>query len=180
MGLDAKVMKEFHRLNIQLRPLFFLQEKLDEKIKARYDYDDYLRKEHFNKKVIGIRVEIAELINALRFHKYWSKKLPMEKKVILEEYVDGLHMILSLGIEKQVTDYSYQGIYDEELTAEDLTFIFDRLLTLPWGELRKNDFKLGLELYLKLGELLLFSWDEIKEAYAQKNIHNHERQEEGY
>lgn len=178
--INAEDHKEFRYKSMNLRPLFFLQEKLDEKISSKHEYDDFLKQDHSRKKVLSLRVEIGELLNELRLHKYWSKKKPSTKEKQLEEYADGLHFILSIGVDKGVKDYTYQGLYDEDLTAEDLVFIFDRLMTMSWGELRKEDYKLGLEMYLKLGLLLLFSWDEIKEAYVKKNMINQERQEKDY
>ena len=176
--MDAGDVKKLKQLEVMLRPLFFLQEKLDEKIKARYEYDDKLLQEHYQKKILGLRVEIGELLNALRFHKYWSTANPDSRDHILEEYVDGLHLMLSIGVEKGIKDYQYRGIYD--MTADDLTYLFEVLMTMPYIDLTKDDYKLALEMYLKLGELLLFSWEDIKSAYAKKNIENQERQNAGY
>lgn len=178
--MKAEDMKKFNQLQIQLRPLFFLQEKLDQKIASRFEYDDFLRQEHYAKVILGFRTELGELLNALRLHKYWSQQKPESKERILEEYADGLHMLLSIGGKKDVKDYTYRGIYDGEITGEDLVFLFDKLITMPWMDLRKDDYLLGLEMYLKLGDLLLFNWDEIKQAYTLKNIENIERQEKGY
>lgn len=178
--MDAKDLREMRQLEINLRPLFFLQEKLDTRIKSQYEYDEVLTKEHFQKKVLAFRVEIAELLNALRYHKYWSQALPQPREEILEEYVDGLHFMLSIGIEKGVRDYQYKGFYAENMTADDLTYIFETLMTTPWQDLRKDDYLRGLEMYIRLGEILLFKWDEVKEAYTEKNIKNLERQEQGY
>lgn len=36
------------------------------------------------------------------------------------------------------------------------------------------------ELFLGLGEMLGFTWDEIEQAYYAKNKENHERQNNGY
>lgn len=42
------------------------------------------------------------------------------------------------------------------------------------------DTQKGLELYIGLGEMLGFTWDQIEEAYYAKNKVNHERQNTGY
>ena len=162
------------------RPLFFLQEKLDRKINARTIQDEEIAKENYLKKVVGFRVEMGELLNATRLHKYWSSGLPESKERILDEYADGLHFLLSIGGEKKVGDFTYQGLYDGEIQPHDIMWLCDKLMTIPWMEIRKEDYLLGLEMYLKLGELLLFTWEEIKEAYVTKNIENQERQNTGY
>ncbi len=51
------------------------------------------------KKMLALLVEIGELANETRCFKYWSNKPASEREVILEEYVDGLHFILSIGID---------------------------------------------------------------------------------
>ncbi len=164
-----------------LRPLFFLQEKLDQKINSRFrEMDEETKQEHFIKKVLSFRVEVGELLNALRLHKYWSTKGPQEKEIVLDEYADGLHFLLSIAGDKKITSYVYEGFYDKEYFDEHILWLFDQMLTLPWGDLKKDDFLLGLEMYLKLGDLLGFTWKEINEAYVRKNLKNHERQLAGY
>ena len=49
--------------------------------------------------MLALLVEIGELANETRSFKFWSVKPASEKKIILEEFVDGIHFILSLGIE---------------------------------------------------------------------------------
>ena len=166
----------------ELRPLFFLQEKLDEKIMGNLDFeiDEDTIKEIQLKKILAFRVEVGELLNALRLHKYWSKKGSMERESVADEYADGLHFLLSIGGDKKVKDYAYRGIYINEITEKDLVWLFDQLMTMPWQQLKKDDFLLGLEMYLRLGELLGFNFEEIRQAYAKKNIENHARQESGY
>lgn len=175
--------KSVHRLSdekIVFRPLFFLQEKLDQKINARFNTDEEIAKENFLKKVVGFRVEMGELLNATRLHKYWSTAEPESKERVLDEYADGLHFLLSIGGEKKVNDFTYQGLYDGEIQPQDVMWLCDKLMTIPWVELRKEDYLLGLEMYLKLGELLFFTWEEIRNAYVMKNIENQERQNTGY
>lgn len=77
---------------MNLAKLFQLQENLDERI----------RKEHglqgeslISKKVLALQVELAELANETRCFKFWSNKKASAKEIILEEYVDCLHFILT-------------------------------------------------------------------------------------
>lgn len=163
-----------------LRPLFFLQEKLDERIKSGIQDADEIMEEITEWKVLSFRVELAELLNETRYHKFWSTKQGKFKGDELEEYVDALHFLLSIGGDKKIKDYTYRGLYDGEFGEEHIRWLFEKLFTIPWTDLRRDDYKLGLEMYLKLGELLGFTWEDIKSGYARKNIINHERQEAGY
>lgn len=180
MNLFQKPFKKHLPNDTQLRPLFYMQEELDNKINSRFELDDDIKEEHKLKKIVSFRVEVAELLNATRLQKYWSVK-PMEpREKILEEYVDGLHFLISIGIDKKVKNHIYKGKYDATIYESDIIWLFEQMFIIPWGDLKKDDFSLGLEMYLKLGDLLGFSWEDIKEAYVDKNLENHERQNTNY
>lgn len=167
---------------LALRPLFYLQEKLDRKIMNNLglEIDEENIKDIQVKKVLAFRVEVGELLNALRLHKYWSRKGEMGREIVADEYADGLHFLLSIGGDKKVKDYTYQGMYIDEFTEKDVVYLFDQLITFPWLQLKKDDFLLGLEMYLRLGELLGFNFEDIRQAYIKKNMENHARQDSGY
>lgn len=103
--------------------------------------------------------------------------LQVIKKPLLEEYVDGLHFLLSIGLEEGI------GVLDEiEISKSDnLTFqfleLFDAISNLPYYF---GEYPYIFGLYLGLGEMLGFTWEEIEEAYRQKNRENFRRQDEGY
>src|SRR5699024_6976154 len=60
----------------------------------------------FEEKILALFVEIAELANETRCFKFWSNKPKNEDDVILAEYVDGLHFIMSLGLD---CGYQYEA-----------------------------------------------------------------------
>jgi dimeric dUTPase (all-alpha-NTP-PPase superfamily) len=43
----------------------------------------------------------------------------------------------------------------------------------------KGNYQIVLSLFLALGEMLGFTWDQIEEAYMKKNAKNHRRQDSG-
>jgi len=79
---------------------------------------------------------------------------PVLRQPLLEEYVDCLHFILSIG-----TDL-YNGLY------HDGNFKFD--------------YEFLLLQFIHLGEMLGFTWSEIEQAYLEKNQVNHRRQDSNY
>lgn len=116
---------------------------------------------------------------------------------LLEEYVDCLHFILSIGLEIECTP----GICGEALTVpnSDITNQFLRLMeeafkiqhNLRFKDMHKDKSALALNTafsnYLRmlgifrgLGEMLGFTWEQVEEAYYAKNKVNHERQNAGY
>ena len=87
-------------MTLNFNYLFSLQRELDNRIVQEHELEG---QNLFEKKLLALMVEVGELANETRCFKYWSKKAPSPKETILEEYVDGIHFILSLGLELGVT-----------------------------------------------------------------------------
>ena len=109
-----------------------------------------------------------------------------EYNPLLEEYVDCLHFILSIGLELGMDEVADE--LDFEYAGRDIIDCFVDLNSdiTDLYYIREND---DLNSYLheslfskfiRLGELLGFTWDEIEQAYFEKNAENHRRQEVGY
>ncbi|MGP4041636.1 dUTP diphosphatase [Gracilibacillus sp. D59] len=156
--------------------LFDMQRELDNYILAQHD----LKNENvFDKKVLALLVEVGELANETRCFKYWSVKPASEKSVIAEEYVDGIHFILSLGLELGLDQYQSDSHTDEK----DLTALFHEVFHSITDLKEKQTveaYKQVFDTYLKLGEKLGFTANDIKKAYVDKNKINFDRQNQGY
>lgn len=158
--------------------LFSMQQQLD-----KYILDNQqLRTNHvFNEKYLALLVELGELANETRCFKFWSTKGKSEKTVILEEYVDNIHFLLSLGLEKGYT-FSEIEVAALEPNLEE-TAAFNHLYTLCvafYSEQSKSNYLALFEAYLQLGELLGFSEQDLQQAYYDKNEVNYARQQTGY
>ena len=158
--------------------LFEMQRELDRNIEQSRGLTDVSLLE---RKFLAFYVELGELANETRCFKFWSDKGPSEARTILEEYVDGLHFLLSIGIELK---FETLHIKDEYLVQEtDQTAAFLSVYHCL-EDLRQNRSMSSYEnlfhCYLKLGRALGFTEDEIEEAYHAKNQVNYQRQREGY
>ncbi|KZZ85924.1 MULTISPECIES: dUTP diphosphatase [Bacillaceae] len=159
--------------------LFEMQRELDAKIRHQHSL------EHENlaqRKTLALLVELGELANETRCFKFWSTKAPSDKQVILEEYVDGIHFILSLGIEYQ---YEKQTVLDLKSGSRDVTLTHQFLMVYDSISLFDKQPSLNSYLtvfgeYLYLGEMLGFTAEDVEKAYLLKNEINHERQQKGY
>jgi dimeric dUTPase (all-alpha-NTP-PPase superfamily) len=164
---------------MKLTRLFEMQQELDERIKKEHHLEEASL---FERKVLALLVELGELANETRCFKYWSNKPSSDKGVVLEEYVDGVHFILSLGIELNL----HHELEDVEILDDqdnDVVSLFMEVYRLTVS-LKENPTKGSyvplVSAYFKLGQALSFNFMEIEEAYLQKNIINHERQNKGY
>lgn len=159
---------------MDLKPLFELQAKLDQHIIENHNLEG---QDLLPNLILGLQVEIAELANETRCFKHWSVKAPAPKERQLEEYVDGLHLVLSIGLRFGYKNYERENCNFNYAKEKDITTQFTRLLQY---RLDKVNYPHYVSRFLALGEMLGFSWEEVEQAYLEKNKVNHERQEHGY
>ena len=105
------------------------------------------------------------------------------KNPLLEEYVDCLHFILSIGLELDAEeDLDWDELSsDVEDVTEQFSMVFKKISELS-GRINTPEWlwrDMFEEFYL-LGKLLDFTWEQIEAAYFEKNKINHQRQESGY
>jgi dimeric dUTPase (all-alpha-NTP-PPase superfamily) len=107
--------------------------------------------------------------------------LQVVKRPLLEEYVDCLHFILSIGLEKdKYREVEFHALYvDGEDVVMQFNVLFDKVGDFYVYQ-TKDNYQIVLSLFLALGEMLGLTREQIEEAYMQKNAVNHERQEMGY
>ncbi|HLR08365.1 MAG TPA: dUTP diphosphatase [Bacillota bacterium] len=156
--------------------LFNMQKKLDTYIETKRGIAD---QDVFSEKCLALLTELGELANETRCFKFWSTKERSEQAVILEEYVDGIHFILSLGLDKGY------GFTKEDIPHPNLSEIEQFHAVFAASVAFKNEpteanYKNMFISYLQLGKLLGFSEGDIQRAYMEKNAKNYQRQNEGY
>lgn len=175
-------------------------QKLFQTQKVLRDRIDYNEPDRFNKLILALIVETGECANEQRSWKFWSQdQTPRTHKArgaymdiedaefynpLLEEYVDKLHFILEIGLELNYTDiqvwpYKEKNIVNQfiELTGRTYNLYFqNRISGAVYKEMYENLFCT----FLGLGEMLGFTWEQIEQAYFEKNRINHQRQEVGY
>jgi dimeric dUTPase (all-alpha-NTP-PPase superfamily) len=163
---------------MNLEKLFEMQKELDSRIASEHGLHNETL---FERKLLALLVELGELANETRCFKFWSKRPSSSKEVVLEEYVDGLHFILSLGIEKGFEQMEYHFEKKDHTNSLVTSFmdVYSQIISFR-KEPSKEKFDQLLTGYLTLGEALEFSYNEIEEAYVEKNTINHERQNNGY
>ncbi|MGR9049117.1 dUTP diphosphatase [Halobacillus faecis] len=155
--------------------LYDMQRKLDQYIEEQHEIQEGQKIEE---KVLALLVELGELANETRCFKFWSTKGPSEKSVIVEEYVDGVHFLLSLGLD---LGYRHSSTSLEEPDSQTAAFLS---VYSSIGDLRmkkdESSYVKAFYDYLVLGLTLGITEKELIEAYEKKNAINFERQDEGY
>lgn len=161
---------------MKLQELFKMQEELDRFIQS----NQKITEDVFRKKGLALLVELAELANETRCFKFWSTKGPSNRAVILEEYVDSIHFLLSLGIEKHLNTLEN---WPDPIRETDLTELFLRTQKAIQEFLENYSMANFMGIWSCYGGIavaLEFSYEEVLEAYIQKNKTNYDRQHDGY
>lgn len=109
-----------------------------------------------------------------------------EYNPLLEEYVDCLHFILSIGNQ---LGFRYTKIYEYQclnITNQFISIFSDvnelNLTAHNDWEVEEQAFSYETLFrdFVGLGKMLGFTWEQIEQAYFAKNEENHKRQENGY
>ncbi|NMM62112.1 hypothetical protein HBE96_05305 [Clostridium sp. P21] len=161
---------------MNLEKLFQLQENLNGHIEKEHNLE---HTSLLSEKILALQVELAELANETKCFKFWSCKPSSNKEIVLEEFADCLHFILSLGLEKGFTTIRIKPKdIQYDITSQFLNLYVD---INDFFICSSSDHYITLfEDFLALGKSLNFSAEDIENAYLTKNCINHKRQNEGY
>ncbi|AUJ76629.1 dUTP diphosphatase [Bacillus velezensis] len=141
----------------------------------------YVNKDDF-KHLLDPDYEICPVCNAAYVTAF------RDKNPLLEEYVDCLHFILSIGNRLGWNDTdTIDGVVVQHLISEkgfDTAKTFSCLLSIAYGfhfsNVEKRTYISLFTTFFELGSKLGFKWEQIEAAYMDKNAINHQRQQEGY
>lgn len=174
---------------MDLTKFFELQKELDAHIESEHPREP--GEDRLSKKILALQVEIGELAQEWRGFKFWSSDQEPRNhfrqgldggkdiSALLEEYVDCLHFILSIGLEKGLsTEYKYFAA----LYEDDVQGLFIQMMSNA-DVLQTSDHRfyvMMVDRLIALGGKLGFTWGQIEQAYFTKNATNHERQVNGY
>jgi len=186
---------------------------LQKLFKAQKQLDDHIVKEKglegqdlLDKKTLALQVELGELANEWQMFKFWKedpkprrelKRMrsidghnyfkEVYKRPLLEEYVDCLHFILSIG-----NELGYQNVIPSDYlhraddTTKQFNYVFYTIMSID-ERIVCNDYEDMEECYgyliggfEELGRQLGLTWEQIEQAYFAKNEINFERQANGY
>jgi dimeric dUTPase (all-alpha-NTP-PPase superfamily) len=176
---------------MNIEKLFEAQRFLDADIVQKHP--ELKGQDNLEWKVLALQVELGECANEWRGFKKWSNdQQPRIKKArgpyvsledaefynpLLEEYVDCLHFILSIGLEKGYE----QRYFPFTLDTIPKSFIYLMQKTADFYEYPTHgNYGRIIMVFLGLGELLGFTLEQIEQAYYEKNAINLKRQAEGY
>ncbi|MDR1782324.1 MAG: dUTP diphosphatase [Bacilli bacterium] len=162
-------------MHYNLESLVPLQKKLDETIRNNHHVTN---EDTINERILAFIVELGEFANETRCFKYWSLKKASEASVILEEYVDGIHFLLSLGIDYNI-NFNFDIICDNDNLTLLILDVSAKAAQLV-NNINKDNLENVFKTYLKIAAANNIDEQAIINAYLRKNEVNFERQENNY
>ena len=159
-----------------LTDLYVKQRELDEEIARNHNVTYESTR---NKRTLSLLVELGEFANSTRTFKYWSNKGPESKERVLDEFADGLHFLLSLGIDQGFIVNTIEVEDDEANLTDNLLRTYELTSIFYLDKTLNNYLALAIS-YLRALFKLGYSWDEARDAYYKKLQENHNRQENNY
>ncbi len=161
---------------LDLEKLYSYQASLDEEIALKHNVN---YESTFSRRLLALLVELSELANETRCFKYWSNKKVGERDRIFDEYADGLHFSLSLGIYLKTTKFKYELHKSDEDLSKQFLNLYSLAIAL------KDNYDLAhyiafMEQYLNLALSLDMNEEDIINSYLAKLKINHIRQETNY
>ena len=163
-------------MKINLQELYSLQALLDQEI-ADIHHVDY--KSTHEKRLLALIVEIGELANETRCFKYWSNKGSSPKEIVMDEYADGLHFLLSLGIPLHADKFEYEIKKENESLTLQIHHVYQAAIKLL-DNYDLPHYEDAFQKYLNLAASIDMSVDDILNSYKNKLKVNHTRQHTNY
>ena len=164
-------------MHLQVDDLYRLQNELDQRI---FDLHDTTRNKTKNDRLLALLIELGEMINETKCFKFWSLKPSSDKAIILEEYGDGLHFLLSLGIDLQDDETFKKTSVSSDLSLSELALNTYQAIVKMITNFDFDAFNMAFVAFLCLGDKLGYSSDDIRTYYFKKNMINHQRQDNHY
>lgn len=163
-------------MTCDLTDLYLKQKELDEEIAKNHAISYSSTR---NKRTLALLVELGEFANTTRTFKFWSNKGMEEKAVVLDEFADGLHFLLSLGLDQGYVIDSIDVEDDDDSLTDSLLKTYDLVSTFYQKQTIANYLMMFMS-YLRCLFKINMTWEEAKNAYYIKLKENHVRQETNY
>lgn len=127
--------------------------------------NEVLNVKRINQKILSFLHDLGEVAQESRCYLFWEKEEAVNHKALLEHYIDGLTMLMSIGYELKIDSIKEHVEIPHHVDIEILFFkIYDSILkvqTLYSGE----DYQNAIDDYFTLGFHLGIDIDEIIDNY---------------
>lgn len=161
---------------IDLTALFNKQAELDETIAVNHHVSYATTRP---RRTLALLVEIGEFANATRCFKYWSNKPSESKQRVLDEFADGLHFFLSLGIDINCKKKEFELNKSPLPLSEQIVKLYE-LISIFTTDYSEEHYITAFSYFLSISLALGYTPTEVVDAYYAKLEENYHRQDTNY
>lgn len=150
--------------------LFRMQRELDEHI---LEHGERNRHEAIKGKTLALLVEVGKTVTTTACLTSLESQSPSKQAETLTNYVDGLHYLLSIGIDLGVDRHFLCSQCCQSRKSEVEKFLDVYTKVVRFGQQPSiTNYMDMMKNYLRLGDTLHFSTEEIEEAFINRNKQN--------
>ena len=127
--------------------------------------NEILNVQRLNQKILSFLHDLAEVSQDSRCYLFWEKEEPIIHQQLLEDYLSGLTMLMSIGYELRIDSIKN---YNELPIATDIYSLFFKIyhsILKVQSHYSSEDYKNTIEDYFTLGFALGIQIDEILDNY---------------
>lgn len=127
--------------------------------------NEILNTQRLNQKILAFLHDLSEVAQDSRCYLFWEKQEPIEHQTLLEHYLDGLTMLMSVGYELRIDSIKNHTEIPENQDIYSLFFKIYRAILNVQQHYSSDDYQNTIDDYFTLGFKLGINIDEIIANY---------------
>lgn len=127
--------------------------------------NELLNVQRLNQKILSFLHDLGEVAQDSRCYLFWEKEEPVNHDVLLEHYLEGLSMLMSIGFELRIDSIKNHTEIPQPLNIESLFLkIYHSILNVQ-SHYSSDDYQNTIDDYFTLGFKLGIQIEEILNNY---------------
>ena len=127
--------------------------------------NEILNTKKINQKILAFLHDLSEVSLESRCYLFWEKEEPINHQQLLEKYLEGLTMLMSIGYELRIDSIKNHTEIPENLDIYSLFFKIHRSILNVQNQYASDDYQDAIDDYFTLGFQLGIDIDEIIDNY---------------
>ena len=127
--------------------------------------NEILNTKRINQKILAFLHDLSEVSLESRCYLFWEKEEPTNHQQLLEKYLEGLTMLMSIGYELRIDSIKNHTEIPENLDIYSLFFKIHRSILNVQNQYSSDDYQDAIDDYFTLGFQLGIDIDEIIDNY---------------
>lgn len=127
--------------------------------------NEILNTKRINQKILAFLHDLSEVSLESRCYLFWEKEEPVNHQQLLEKYLEGLTMLMSIGYELRIDSIKNHTEIPENLDIYSLFFKIHRSILNVQNQYSSDDYQNAIDDYFTLGFQLGIDIDEIIDNY---------------